>query len=95
MRRAARKDSSQEAIVKALRQAGCKVEIIGRPVDLLVRYWSSIHRHFLWTPMECKTPTKTGKRRKRTDQEKQDAYIEENCVPVVKTPDEALRAVGL
>lgn len=35
MRRAARVDENQAAIVEALRSAGCKVWIIGLPVDLL------------------------------------------------------------
>lgn len=35
MRRAARVDANQAAIVSALRSAGCKVWIIGLPVDLL------------------------------------------------------------
>lgn len=36
MRRAARVDANQADIVSALRAAGCKVWIIGLPVDLLV-----------------------------------------------------------
>lgn len=35
MRRAARVDATQAAIVSALRAAGCQVWIIGLPVDLL------------------------------------------------------------
>lgn len=35
MRRAARVDANQQAIVAALRAAGCKVWVIGLPVDLL------------------------------------------------------------
>ena len=38
MRRAARVDATQEAIVSALRAAGAYVWIIGLPVDLLVGY---------------------------------------------------------
>jgi hypothetical protein len=38
MRRAARVDENQAAIVKALREAGAYVWIIGLPVDLLVGY---------------------------------------------------------
>jgi hypothetical protein len=38
MRRAARVDENQKAIVQALRDAGCYVWIIGLPVDLLVGY---------------------------------------------------------
>jgi hypothetical protein len=36
MRRAARVDANQDAIVSALRAAGCYVWILGLPVDLLV-----------------------------------------------------------
>jgi hypothetical protein len=35
MRRAAKVDANQEAIVEALRRAGIQVEILGKPVDLL------------------------------------------------------------
>ena len=35
MRRAAKVDANQKTIVAALRKAGCAVEIIGLPVDLL------------------------------------------------------------
>lgn len=38
MRRAARVDANQEAIVKALRDVGAYVWVIGLPVDLLVGY---------------------------------------------------------
>ena len=38
MRRAARVDANQQAVVKALRDAGAYVWIIGLPVDLLVGY---------------------------------------------------------
>lgn len=38
MRRAARVDANQEAIVSALRAAGAYVWVIGLPVDLLVGY---------------------------------------------------------
>lgn len=36
MRRAARVDANQAAIVSALRGAGCSVWVIGLPVDLLI-----------------------------------------------------------
>jgi hypothetical protein len=38
MRRAARVDANQEAVVSALRSAGAYVWIIGLPVDLLVGF---------------------------------------------------------
>ena len=36
MRRAARVDATQEAIVRCLRTCGISVEVIGKPVDLLI-----------------------------------------------------------
>jgi hypothetical protein len=36
MRRAARVDANQAAIVEALRAAGCTVYVIGLPVDLVI-----------------------------------------------------------
>ena len=36
MRRAARVDNNQQAIVDALKRVGVSVEIIGKPVDLLI-----------------------------------------------------------
>ena len=79
-----RSDLSQAAIVEALRAAGAFVWHIGEPVDLLV--WAQGR----WTPMECKT----GKR-KRKDQPGQDAFLKAFSVPVVRTPEEALTAMGL
>lgn len=56
-RRFHRTDLSQPDIVKALRACGDKVDIIGRPVDLLIR---TGHRY--WTA-EAKTPGANAKRR--------------------------------
>jgi hypothetical protein len=85
---APRRDISEPEIVSALLKAGYHVwrEL---PVDLLV-----------WRPdtgfrlLENKTPTKTGKRRKRVDQQKQDEFVRLTGTPVVMTPEEALRALG-
>jgi hypothetical protein len=49
MRRAARVDSNQQEIVDALRKVGVKVEIVGKPLDLLL--WCRGVTSF----MECKT----------------------------------------
>ena len=56
MRRAAKVDISQPAIVKTLRKLGDTVYVIGRPVDLLVRTRSTF-----WTG-EVKTPGNNQKR---------------------------------
>ena len=90
-RRAKKVDSSQAEIVAALRQACVTVWIIGQPCDLLTYYRGK------WQPLECKPPdtTKKGTRRLRSDQERQTEFLAAYAVPVVRTPREALIAVGV
>jgi hypothetical protein len=88
MRWANRKDASEKPIVDALEKAGAMVWRIQHPADLLVFYQKR------WTVLECKTPKANGEFRKRTDQPKQDAFLAETGVPKVRTPEEALMAVG-
>lgn len=88
MRYALRKDESQDAIVKAIRAAGWLCFVLHEPADLLC--W----KNGKWRVLECKTPTKTGKRPKRKDQRVQDQFIEMTKTPVVMTPFEALLALG-
>lgn len=83
-----RKDISQQAIVEALEAVGCEVWIIERPCDLLTNFRGR------WLPIECKTPQRNGRARKRSDQAEQTALIERTRIPVVTTPIEALRAIG-
>jgi hypothetical protein len=85
---ATRKDAVQRDIVEALETAGCEVWVIEKPVDLLTLY------HGRWMPLECKTPQKNGKARKRNDQPEQAEVITRTRIPIVTTPIEALRAVG-
>lgn len=86
MRRAAKVDATQSAIVAALRKAGCQVQslaAIGKGVpDLLAGRAMK-----LWL-LECKT----GNGDLTPAQRKWHALWP---VHVVRTPDEALRAVGL
>jgi hypothetical protein len=89
MRYALRKDESQEAIVKAIRAAGWLCFVVHEPCDLFC--WKEGKG---WRPLEVKTPTKTGKRRKRKDQRVQDQFLELTKTPVVMTPFEALLALG-
>ena len=86
---ARKKDESQEAIVKAIRAAGWLCFIQHEPCDLFC--WKEGKG---WRALECKTPTKTGKRRKRMDQALQDQFLELTKTPVVLTPFEALLALG-
>lgn len=85
---ATRKDAVQKDIIAALEAAGCEVWVIEQPIDLLTLYRGR------WMPMECKTPQKNGKPRKRTDQADQTELLQRTAIPVVTTPIEALRAIG-
>lgn len=85
-------DASQPEIVKALRKAGYTVCIIGQPVDLAIRHHAWKAGMFML--MEAKTPTATGKRRARRDQEAQEAFCREHGVTYALTPEQALEAVG-
>lgn len=86
MRRAAKIDATQAGIVKALRQAGCQVQSlaqIGSGVpDLLV------HRAMRLWLLECKTGNGDLTPAQR-------AWHALWPVHVVRTPEEALRIVGL
>ena len=66
MRRAARTDANQAEIVKALRRIGAAVEVIGKPLDLLVAFRG---RTFL---MDCKVrrpPSEGGSHGKTKEQQ--------------------------
>lgn len=82
---AAKADSNQGTIVKALRKAGVQVWIIRRPVDLAY-FWAG-----LYGLLEVKPPDWNGKYSGKDQEEACTKF----GVPVVKTPEEALRAVGL
>lgn len=95
-RYAKRVDTTQSAIVAALRGAGAKVYIIAKPCDLLVKYFSRAYGHHLWTPMECKTEHGTKAPKVRVDKRKKEqiAFLEESGTPVVTSPEQALRLIG-
>jgi hypothetical protein len=85
MRRAARVDANQEAVVSALRASGAFVWVIGLPVDLLVGFRN---RTFL---MEIKV----GPKKKLTDL--QDDFFKNwsgGTLCRVDGPEAALRAIG-
>jgi hypothetical protein len=86
MRYAARVDANQEAIVKALRDAGADVWIIGLPVDLLVGYKSQT---FL---VEIKRTAKSRFTPLQRD------FFQNWCggtLARVDSPDAALRMIGV
>lgn len=83
-RHAARIDGNKRAIVQALERCGVRVYDLKDPVDLLCS-----HRN-VWFVLEVKNPD--GKDRITTAQAK---FIAESQaeVHIVRTPDEAVRAV--
>jgi Holliday junction resolvase len=94
MRRAAKVDATQAAIVKALRAAGCKVLSLaacGKGVPDLLVYRDSNYCGEWITLIEVKNPAGRGTSL-TPDQVK---FHAEWPVTVVTTPEEALRAVGL
>ena len=88
MRRAAKVDSQQNKIVKALREAGAGVEVIGIPLDLLV---SGAGR---WMLMEVKSSEYESRRPSKT-RKRQLAFAERHPhggpIATVWTVEQALR----
>jgi hypothetical protein len=87
---AAKVDSTQKAIVAALRHAGADVEIIRQPCDIAVRVRGWPAGMFLF--LEAKPESY---RKARPDQAKQAAKLQRYGIKVVRTPEEALEACGL
>ena len=90
MRRAARVDANQDAVVSALRAAGASVYVIGRPVDLAVGIRGTT------ILMEVKNPeSKYGKNGANENQLKFMATWNGGPVALVDGPESALRAIGV
>lgn len=94
MRRYANKrDSAEPPIIEALEKAGLEVWPLDEPVDLLCRRRS-------WPPgMFQMLEVKTGRGKKLTvvkdkRQKAQRDFIAATGTPIVRTPLEALKAVG-
>lgn len=89
MRRAAKVDQTQKAIVEALRAVAVSVEIIGKPVDLLVccRGETSL--------MEVKSPKSVHNMAGEGFTKDQVEFIARwpGKIHVCRTPDEAIAAV--
>lgn len=94
MRHAARTDANQTEIIKALKDCGVKVEIIGLPVDLLT--WSRFFcphckeeiKEGRVMPVEVKTEDGTF-----TKQQVEFMAAWPGPVPVVRTPEEAVNII--
>lgn len=88
MRRAARVDANQDAIVSALRAAGASVWLIGRPVDALVGLRG------VTLLMEFKNPaSRYGKKGANDNQKDFMATWRGGPVSLVDGPEAALRAL--
>ena len=89
MRRAARVDVNQAAIVDALRKVGAHVEVIGKPVDLLVCFRGQT------SLMECKDGAKTPGNRPLTPAQNDFLATWPGKLDVVLSPESALKALGI
>lgn len=84
---ATRKDTTQAAIVEAIRAAGWLVEVIHKgPFDLACWHPSNI-----WQPLECKSPrNKKGEPKIDKRQVKQNEFCNRTFIPRVTTPEQAV-----
>lgn len=82
-RYAARRDQTEPDIVSALEGIGAKVERLDQPCDLLVNFRGAIHL------LEVDGITKNRKR-----DPKQLEFLRDWQVPLVKTAEDAIRAIG-
>ena len=88
-RYATKRDASEAPIVEALRAVGALVYRLDEPCDLLVRFRGR------WHTLEVKTPYgKAGRERLDKRQETQQNFLRLTGTPIVKSPLDALRAVG-
>lgn len=88
-RYAKKRDTAEPAIICALEAVGARVWQLDTPADLLVRHREN------WHVLEVKTGR--GKKltviRDKRQKEQQD-FLLLTKTPVVRTPEEALRAIG-
>ena len=78
-----RRDDTEPDIIEALEGIGAEVERLDRPVDLLVRYQGRVHL------LEVEGITRGRKR-----QAQQLEFIARWEVPIVRSPAQAMRAIG-
>lgn len=89
MRRAARTDSNQAAIIEALKRVGVSVEIIGKPVDLLICCRGQTML------LEVKNPSRTSEQpESRWTKEQAEFFVRwPGKVHIARTAEEAVRLV--
>jgi hypothetical protein len=88
MRRAAKRDTAEPLVVDAFRVAGCSVERIDRPCDLLVGFAGITHL------IEVKTGTKGYGKNLNGNQADFARQWRGSPVEIVRTADEALTLVA-
>lgn len=89
MRYARKTDTSQQAIVAALRACGWLVFCVGEPCDLFA------YKNGVWRALEVKTPrNKRGDPRLDKRQAEQAEFCRLTDTPYVTTPEGALQALG-
>lgn len=88
-RYAARRDQAEPPIIEALERVGAAVYPLDYPVDLLVRFGNVWHLLEVKTGRGKRLTVKVDKR-----QQAQISFIKTNRTPIVRTPLEALRAIG-
>lgn len=82
------KDSTQDAIVAALEDAGWQV-FTRMPCDLFA------YKSGVWKALECKPArNKKGEPKLRKEQAKQAKFLADTNTPVVVTPEQALEFVN-
>ena len=85
VKRRHRKDDNQDEIIETLQAIGCDVEVIGRPVDLLVGFRA---RNFL---IDVKNPE--NKSYSGTKGQKEFIKRWRGQVRIVHTPEEAVQLI--
>jgi hypothetical protein len=83
-RYAAQRDHNEPSIIQALEKIGAQVEQMKLPCDLLVRFRGQMF------VLEVDNPASKYRKRK-PDQLK---FLQEWGVPLVQTPEDALKAIG-
>jgi len=89
-RYAVRRDSAEQPIIQALEAAGAEVWVLDYPVDLLVRFRD--HWHLLEVKTGRGKLLRIAKDKRRQAQQN---FIASTGTPIVRTPVEALKAIGL
>lgn len=89
MRYAAKRDLAEGPILDALERAGAQVWPLDYPVDLLVRFRDRWHLLEVKTGRGKTLAIATDKR-----QQAQINFLQTTNTPIVRTPQEALKAIG-